>query len=200
VDRRAEGSITGHMEPLNFEQTVNAQAVILAWPSSTLRLCVNGEHRVVRPGDAGKLVSRLEHAHAPDMTFEVTGGRYGAFWAVVTGSEQNRWLERFRPAPTMLLREGASTRRVALWWLEQSLAHDWIVRGNKRIAHTLRAVKKQADPDHMLFPVVGSCLRSGRSRPVPIVVERLGIDAYRPRDVVGHLKEPPPPRDWRTQA
>ena len=168
----------------------------LAWPGTSLHLHVNGEPRKVRLPEFGRLVTRLELEQGPHMELELSGGRFGAFWARVEGTEQNRFLERFRPNPTLIMREGSSSRRTAVWGLcgrPDLLSYEQVVKGNKRIAHALRSPKKWGDPDKMRFPVPGTALREGRQRPVPIVVEHLSVDEYRPRQVVGRLIDPPVP-------
>lgn len=117
-------------------------------------------------------------------------------WARVESKKDAAELARFRPAPTLLLREGSTHRMVALWSLWRPLPHEWIVRANRRIAHRLGAPKKWADPQFS-FPVPGSCLRVDRQRPVPVHVERFEPVVFRPREVVGALREAPNPRAWR---
>lgn len=187
----------GELRSIRSGDAITAQAFALAWPGSTLRLVVDGERRVVRHTKAHEVVRRLELAQSPDMRFEVTGARFGAFWVMVTGTDQNQRLSRFRPLPTIVLREGASSRRTAIWWLSQGMTYDWCLKGNLRIAHFLRAVKKTGNPDHALFPVPGTAIRAEGARPVPVMVERLSIDAHTPKQVVGRLKDPPAPKDWR---
>lgn len=175
---------------------ITGLAWMLAWPGTSLHLHVNGEPRKVRLNQFGRLVTRLELEQGPHMELELSGGRYGAFWCMVSGSEQNAFLARFRPHPTLVMREGSSSRRTAVWALHgrpDLLSYEQIVKGNKRIAHALRAPKKNADPDRARFVVPGTALREDRSRPVPIVVEHLSVEEFRPRQVVGSLKDPPVP-------
>jgi hypothetical protein len=128
-----------------------------------------------------------------------TCGQAAVLWARVESKREAVNLERFRPVPTLVLREGASCRRVALWSLRRPLSYDWLVRANRRIAHKLFAPKKWAEPE-FAFPAPGSCLRVGRSRPVPIHVEHFEASIFHPREVVGALRDAPDPDAWREKA
>jgi hypothetical protein len=134
-------------------------------------------------------VPRPERGHG-------SAGLAHCLWARTEGAKQLRFLERFKPRPTLVLEEGDSTRRVALWAVNQALPYDWVVRGNKRLAHALRAPKKWAEPEFMFNPP-GSCLRDGRSRPVLIRVAERNDEIYTPKDVVGRLKDAPDPMAWK---
>lgn len=121
-----------------------------------------------------------------------------ALWARCEGSASAGFLARFRPRPTLVLREGGNARYVALWALRAPLRLESAERGNKRIAHRLRAPKKWASPMEFRIPVPGTLLTAGRARPVPIVVAEHHPDAlYSAREVAAHLPDPPPPKDWR---
>lgn len=121
-------------------------------------------------------------------------------WARVEGKKEAAALERFRPRPTLVVREGSTSRMVALWSLRRPLSYDWLVRANRRIAHKLFGPKKWAEAEFML-PCPGSCLRTGRARPVPVHVESFDPAAiYVPREVVGGLKDAPDPNAWREAA
>lgn len=118
-------------------------------------------------------------------------------WCRVEGKSQERELLRFRPSPTLVVREGSTSRRVALWALRRPLEFDWLDRANRRIAHRLWAPKKWSAAEFQ-FPAPGSCLRVGRSRPVPIVAEWFDpVALFSPRQVVGALREAPSPNAWR---
>lgn len=126
-------------------------------------------------------------------------GSARVLWARVEGKKEAEALMRFRPRPTIVLREGSTSRLVALWTLRNPLSYEWLVRANRRIAHKLFASKRWVEPE-FVFPVPGSCLRAGRSRPVPVRVESFRWRVYTPREVVGGLKEAPDPDAWREKA
>jgi hypothetical protein len=123
-----------------------------------------------------------------------TVSQVGCLW-VVTGKQQEKRLQAFRPAPTIVLREGSSARRTALWLLGERLTYKWADRANRRIAYRLRAVQKHGDPDDLRLPLPGTCLRKDRARPVPVVMEHLDgeLRQYRAREIVGKLRDPPEP-------
>jgi hypothetical protein len=129
-----------------------------------------------------------------------TCDRAAVLWCRVESRKQADALRRFRPSPTLVVREGESCRMTALWSLRRPLAYEWLLRANKRIAHRLGAAKKWAEPE-FTFPAPGSCLRAGRSRPVPVRVEFWQPCAiFTAREVVGHLRDAPNPDAWREAA
>lgn len=128
--------------------------------------------------------------------------RTTVLWAVLESAKDAQALKAFRPAPTLVLREGLTVRRVALWWLWSDLALDdgWGIRANKRIAHKLGTKKKWAEFTFTLRPP-GTILRKGRAKPVVVHVEHRDDEAvYEPRAIVARLKDPPAPRDWKSAA
>lgn len=128
-----------------------------------------------------------------------TCDRARCLWARVEGKKDAQALLKFRPVPSMVLREGSTSRLVALWELERPLNYEWVLRANKRIAHKLFAPKKWTDLE-FVFPAPGSCLRADRARPVPVRVESWSGRVYTPRAIVGGLKEAPDPAAWREAA
>jgi hypothetical protein len=123
--------------------------------------------------------------------------RAGVLWARVEGKRQALELLRFRPSPTIVLREGSTSRRTALWALRQPLSGEWLDRANRRVAHKLFAAKKWGVPEFE-FHAPGSCLRVGRARPVPVRTEWFDPTAlFMAREVVGQLREAPNPNAWR---
>lgn len=124
-------------------------------------------------------------------------GQGSVLWVRVEGVKQMNALLAFRPAPTIIVREGASSRATAVWALGKPLGPDWVLRGSERLAHCLGAARKWCDPDSATLNVPGSCLRDGRVRPVPVVVESCTDMLYSARDVVGRLKEAPDRDAWR---
>lgn len=127
-------------------------------------------------------------------------GEASALWVRVEGSDQWGRLQRFRPSPTIILREGASSRANALWALDRPLTLGWARRGSERLSHALRAARKHADPDRFVVNPPGSCLREGRSRPVPVVTHACTDAFYTAREVVGALRDAPDPDAWRDRG
>ncbi len=118
-------------------------------------------------------------------------------WVRVETKKAAEKLERFRPAPTIVLREGDSVRRVAFWAMSRRHSVGQAHRANKRLAHALGAAKKWADPDEFRFAPCGCFLRDGRARPVPVLVESCSGAIWAPRQVYGRLRDAPDPDAWR---
>jgi hypothetical protein len=160
------------------------------------------------PAVGGRL-ARLVRAHDERWSSEIrlslprkergwgTVSRVGCLWAVC-GKQQEKRLQAFRPAPTIVLREGSSARRTALWLLRKPLPYQWALRGNKRIAYRLRAVQKHGDPDELRIALPGTCLRMDRGRPIPVVMEHLDgeLRGFGARELFGRLRDPPEVRWW----
>ncbi|HET9596155.1 MAG TPA: hypothetical protein VFP65_11270 [Anaeromyxobacteraceae bacterium] len=129
-----------------------------------------------------------------------------AFWVVTEGKTQTARLERFWPQPSLVLRAGSSSRRWSFWPLNFELRWQGLWRGNRNLAYALGATMKHGDPDGLEFPAPGTCLREGRTRPVPVVVERLDVATFDPLGVIGRrhdgrrwwpvLREAPAPDAW----
>lgn len=122
-----------------------------------------------------------------------------ALWAVTTTPESVKRLERFEPAPSLVLRAGSGSMRWAVWPLNFAVRWVGVERGNRRLAGWLNTPRKWCEPENMWIPAPGTCLRRDRSRPVPVVVERLELDTFDPLEVMGRLKDPPraDPDKWR---
>lgn len=207
--------MTPHVAAL--DEAVAAIVFLLGWSGGVMEVQSWDETRGHRSAyflmdrDAGARVARyvreVDERHSCEVRLGVPavktkGGVRSAtaFWARVEGTEQNEWLQRFAPTPTVILREGASSRRWALWALEHPVRWVGVDKGNRRIAHRLRAPKKWAEPEKLWMPAPGACLRRDLARPVPVVVERLGIETYPPLDVIGRLKDPPAADAWRDRV
>lgn len=115
-------------------------------------------------------------------------------WARVQGSEQEKRAHRFRPLPTLVLREGSSTRRLLIWALTAPLRYEDCYAANRRIAYRLGAKQKDGRPEFLRIPAPGQ--PAGRGT---VDVTRLEGVAYVPGDVVGRLKDPPEPK-WERRA
>jgi hypothetical protein len=120
-------------------------------------------------------------------------------WVCVTGTKSNGLLERFRPVPSIVLREGDTSRRTAAWPLRKALPYEWLERANRRLAHHLRAPKVTCAPETLLAPP-GASVMGERKTPTPIVVERFEMDGFLARDVVKRLRDAPDPHAWRDAA
>lgn len=126
-------------------------------------------------------------------------GEIFSVWVRCESGESGERLGRFRPAPTIVLREGGTARRTAFWAVTRRHTVEQALRANRRLAHSLRAPKKHGSPDDFWFAPCGTFLRDGRARPVPVVVESCTGAVYRPREVYGWLRDAPDPDAWRNR-
>jgi hypothetical protein len=151
------------------------------------------------PEDVAGMVRWLDEEHDDEVLLGLPWSRKDAggvakvslLWARVEGDKQLAWARRHRPLPTMILQEGTSTRRWLLWALEEPVGWVEAVEANKRLAYRFGGVQKWADPDVLWLPAPGTCLRAGRTRPVPIRVSRVTTATFLAGDVAGGLKDPP---------
>lgn len=131
-----------------------------------------------------------------------TVGQGAVVWVKLEDGKAFKRLGAFHSGPTLLLREGGSVRRYAVWALDRSLPLEWIEKACKRLAYHLGAKQKWAHPEAMWLPVPGSTLRHGReSRPLLVRSEVCAPErVYTAKMLVGRLKDPPPPRDWTQEG
>jgi hypothetical protein len=149
--------------------------------------------------DLADTVRWLDERHDDDVLLGMpmnrpwAGGvsRASMLWCRVEGSDQLERARRFRPLPSIVFAEGSSSRRLLFWPLEA--VHPWgeVLAANRRIAYRLRAVQKHGDPDELVFSAPGTCLRSGRARPVPVRVVRLTVETFTLAQVASRLRDPP---------
>jgi hypothetical protein len=135
---------------------------------------------------------------------EVAAGRerFGILWARTETGDAVARLSQFRPRPTLVLRDGATVQKTALWALTQPLDMALAERANKRLAYRLKCPHKHAMPKGYAFRPPGCEIRNGRR--VPVVVVEFNPDAtYTAGQVVGRdrpdrgLPDPPKPRPRR---
>jgi hypothetical protein len=163
-------------------------------------------HHAGMPGSAVGLerAVRLSDEHSDEILIGLPQARRwnegvaGAtvLWARIEGSDQLKRARSFRPLPSIVVQEGASSRRWLIWALSEWADYRDLQDANRRVAYNLGAVQKYGDPDGFLVPAPGTCLRVGRSRPVPVVCGRLSPATYTLKQVAGRLKEPPAKDAW----
>lgn len=167
-------------------------------------------HRPGQRGSAGRLaraVRVFDEQHSDEILLGLpqrrrwNEGVHGAtvLWARIEGEQQLKRARAFRPLPSIVLQEGSTSRRWLIWALGQWADYNTLADANRRIAYNLGATQKHGDPDAFLVPAPGTCLRVGRSRPVPVVCARLTTDTYTAQRVAGRLK-PAPENKWWERA
>lgn len=122
-------------------------------------------------------------------------GSSGALWARVESGASLQLLERFRPRPTLVLRDGDTVRHTAFWALSRPLRaplYDNLREANRRLAGAMKAPKKHAEPGFAFAPM-GQL--AGRSR---VRVVRLSGELHDPAHVAGRLR--PSPAPWSFAA
>ena len=114
-------------------------------------------------------------------------------WTRVEDGRSLARLRRFRPVPSLVLREGRTVRHVAFWALSEPLDATRTVRANKRIAHFIGAKKKWCDVDFRFSPPGTVLRRTSR----PIVVRPFGGsgEVYRWGPIVDGLRDAPDPTE-----
>lgn len=118
-------------------------------------------------------------------------GRAPVAWATLQTSNSRQALERFRPAPTVVLRAGRTQLRWALWALSVPLWGSFIEQATERLAYALHGLRRAANVETMI-PAPFTVLDRRQ-----IYVEFADPQIYTARQVVGHLRDAPPPYDWR---
>lgn len=125
-------------------------------------------------------------------------GLAGVMWVKLDTGAQLKRLQAFRPGPSLVLREGESVRRTAVWFVDPHPNVVQLERGNRRLAHAVGAKKKYADATTLVHPP-GVVLRYGRDRrPVVVHVEHYSGEFFTPGQVAGRLRDAPDP--WRPEA
>lgn len=118
-------------------------------------------------------------------------------WARTASGPAAERLRRFRPVPSLVLREGASVRYTAFWALSEPLSEEWTVRANKRLTKYLNAGGYGDAAIDFTFFLPGSVLRLGRRQPLPIQLAHYAVELYTARQVVGRLPDPPTDEEKR---
>jgi hypothetical protein len=113
-------------------------------------------------------------------------------WADCDGEDAVAALERFEPAPSIVVASGTGSNCHVYWPLTEPLARDELERANRRLAHALGADLASADAARILR-VPGTC--SHKHDP-PTAVDAIRLDPhrrFRAGDVIAALPEPPAP-------
>jgi hypothetical protein len=121
-------------------------------------------------------------------------GRAPVVWVALQTRPATQALERFRPAPTFVLRAGRSSFRWAVWALSRPLWGAYIEQATQRLAYHLRGLRKAASVEALL-PAPWAIV-DGRQ----IWIEFEQPETFTARQVVGHLRDAPPIDTWRRRA
>jgi hypothetical protein len=108
-------------------------------------------------------------------------------------------LSRLAVAPTLVLREGRSSRRTALWALSAPLWGEWITRATERLSYALGGRRGAADAS-ALIPSPFTRQTFGRRTPARVYQEFESDSRATAREIVGGLRDAPDPDAWREAA
>lgn len=117
-------------------------------------------------------------------------------WVRTESGESASRLRMFKPAPAVVIREGATNRYVAFWALEKPLTPGWLDIANQRLRYALHAPRKHAS-DGFRVVLPGAVLRQGRGRSLPVELVRYEPELLPARAIVGRLRDAPDPDAWR---
>ena len=114
-------------------------------------------------------------------------------WARLESTKEANALRRFRPAPTLVLREGRSVKRTVIWSLSTPLNLVWVEKANSRLSYRLGSKKRHGDIGFMTHAPT-SPLSTGKQT----WAEHMSDASYTAKQVVGMLRDrPQPSMDWR---
>jgi hypothetical protein len=125
-------------------------------------------------------------------------GKAWVVWARLESPECADRLAKLPTGPSLVVREGGSSRRWALWALCEPLEGDWITRATERLAHAVKGRRGAADASALIASPF-SRLTAGRSRPSKLYVEYESATRATARQIVGRLPDAPALHDWRAQ-
>jgi hypothetical protein len=146
-------------------------------------------------GEDDVFVSPVPRAHPDDLSWAQTH----VLWARLETPECAALLGRMRVGPTLVIREGQSSRRTALWALSAPLEGPWIIRATERLAHVLKGRRATASPTSVI-PSPFTRITVGRARPSSCFIEYESETFATAREIVGGLRDAPERHDWRQAA
>lgn len=117
-------------------------------------------------------------------------GQTHVLWARMERPACGELLGRLPVGPSLVIREGRSSRRTALWALSRPVSGDWITQGNERLSHACKGRRGTADASAM-FPSPWS----GKAW-----VEYESDSYATARQIVGGLSDAPATDGWRHAA
>lgn len=119
-------------------------------------------------------------------------------WARLERPECAARLARLPVGPTVVAREGRSSRRYALWALSRPLSGDWIGQANARLSHACKGRRGAGDASQLVLSPFTRVTSAARA--VSVYVEYESGTISHARDVVGRLPDAPATDGWRQAA
>lgn len=122
-------------------------------------------------------------------------GESSVLWVRCESRDSCKRLARFKPEPTIVLREGGTVRQVALWSLTRPCPGEKLEEANGRLSYAL-ACKLKFGTAGFEFAPPGTVIRAGRKRGVPVVAAGGSGEPVPAGRLLGGLKKRPDPPDW----
>lgn len=142
------------------------------------------ERMLAAPDSSVSLVPRTEQ-------HPLALGPSWVLWARIERPACAELLAKLPIGPTLVMREGRSSRRWALWGLSRPLRGDWITQANERLSCALKGRRATAD---------ASTLMPSPFSPGKAFVEYESRNVYPARAIVGRLRDAPSTDGWRVAA
>lgn len=116
-------------------------------------------------------------------------------WVKTESRDACKRLARFKPEPTIVLREGDTVRQVALWSLTTGCPVDKLERANGRLSYRVGAKKLHGVPGFEFFPP-GAVVKLKRKE-IPVVAAGGSGEPVPAGQLLNGLRDRPDPPDWR---
>lgn len=139
-------------------------------------------------------VSAVPRRHEDSYTL----GAAHVLWARLERPECAERLARLPAHPTLVVREGRSSRRFAFWALSRPLSGDWIDRANGRLAYALKGRRRAGDAAQLVLSPFTRL--TSATRPVKVYVEYESDTYTTARQIVGTLPDAPALDGWKAAA
>ena len=128
----------------------------------------------------------------------ITWGAAHILWLRLDRPDCAERLARLPVGPTLVVREGRSSRRYALWALSRPLSGDWIDRANARLSHACKGRRGAGGASQLILSPF-TRITTGK-RDVDVYQEYESQTYATPREIVGRLPDAPDAKAWRAAA
>jgi hypothetical protein len=167
--------------------------------------CSEGPARIWMPCEKRRPFERIVrsddcYVSAVPRTSEDSFALGGAhvLWARLDRPEAGERLGRLPVGPTLVLREGRSSRRYAFWALSRSISGPWIDRANARLSHACHGRRGAGEATQLVLSPFTRITTT--TRPVAVKIEYESDTYATAREIVGRLPDAPATDGWRQAA
>lgn len=119
-------------------------------------------------------------------------------WARLDRPDCADRLARLPVGPTLVVREGRSSRRYALWALSRPVSGDWIDRANARLSHACKGRRGAGTATQLILSPFTRLTNAHRA--VRVYVEYESETYATAREIVGRLSDAPDRDAWKQAA